>query len=344
MFTMVDRKRWRFLLLVAAVALIGLSYLRPSGSAGQTQSTPAKPVEKTSPQRSEMAASGRRVFAGSCGMAYCHGTDGVGGGAPRLRNREYSAAKLSRVIRDGIPGTAMPAFVKSLSQVQISQLVAYLLSVNREVDAPAKTDRLDPHLAPPTGDTTTKPDVKPDVRGIVSTPAAAPTTSTVAGSAAVAMAGDWQAGEAIFFDPSNLANCRVCHTLHGRGGKVGSDLSRLSSEPPATILRRIVTPASSTDGRYARVTLRLKSGATISGILRDEDEKTYRIFDTTTLPPVSRSYLREEVTSIDRLAESGCPSGNGAKFTLQQLLDLVALIRTSDPAQPARVTAEEVLK
>lgn len=324
MRSFIDRKRFRRgLLALAALALCGQSVRSVRSSVGQEPSPP------------EQVAAGRRVFAGSCGMAYCHGTDGAGGTAPRLRNRDFSADRLTNVITAGIPGTAMPAFGKGLSREQIAQLVAFLLSVNREVPP----DRVDPHFAPAragAGATGTP----------VVTPPATPSTPLPASGASgrLGLTGNWQSGEEIFFDPANLANCRVCHTLHGRGGKVASDLSRLSGDQPATILRRLLAPAPAPDGQHARITLRLKSGASVTGIQRDEDEKSLRIFDTATMPPVSRNYLRAEIAGVERHADAGCPGGHGSRYTLQQLLDLIALIKTSDPSRPAQVGADDLIK
>src|SRR5436190_24355374 len=58
----------------------------------------------------QFIADGARTFATSCGNAYCHGTGGVGGGAPRLRGRGLEAAYLFKTISNGIPGTSMLSF------------------------------------------------------------------------------------------------------------------------------------------------------------------------------------------------------------------------------------------
>src|SRR5262249_29381394 len=94
----------------------------------------------------KMIEQGRRVFSGSCGMAYCHGSDASGGGGPKLRDREFSAQFLNKVINDGLPGTTMPGFKGNLKKEQIAQLVAFLLSINKEV----KSDdaQIDQHFAP----------------------------------------------------------------------------------------------------------------------------------------------------------------------------------------------------
>ncbi|NBO65049.1 MAG: hypothetical protein EBU88_09450 [Acidobacteria bacterium] len=297
------------------------------------------PGSSQEPQRSEMISSGRRIFAGSCGMAYCHGTDGAGGSGPRLRDREYSAEKLTRIITEGVPGSAMPAFGKGLSRVEIGQLVAFLLSVNREVPVAGAEPRAGSHFGGG------EPVVARD--GQASKEEGRRAQASVVGGPA----GDWRAGEELFFDPANLASCRVCHTLHGRGGKVASDLTRLSGESPASILRRIVAPQPSPDGRYAVITVRLQDGGEVAGIMRDEEAgKWIRLYDTSSMPPVSRLYLQSEVVKVSRsaglsgIAGGGCLGGNAARLTLQQLLDLVALIRTTDSSSPARVEMGEILK
>jgi putative heme-binding domain-containing protein len=308
------------------------------------------------PARAAAIAAGQRIFAGSCGMAYCHGSDGAGGGGPRLRDRRFTAATLTRVIREGVPGTSMPAFGRALSGEQLTQVVAFLLSVNREVapegpEGPKGPERaaspgeaagrLDPHLtggaprpAPPGGAANPGGAVNPGGIG----------SSTVGTGAVTGVVGDWRAGQELFFDPANLSSCRVCHTLHGRGGRVAADLSRLSAVPAGEVLRRLLAPRSSDNGQHALVTLTLKTGERMTGILRDETDQAVRIFDTEVLPPVSRSYLRPEILRIERLDRSGCPGGYASRFTLQQLLDLIALIRTVDPARPVAVTVEELFR
>jgi alcohol dehydrogenase (cytochrome c) len=69
---------------------------------------------------------GRRVFAGRC--ANCHGTEGAGGelgpsiiARVLLRNDQ----ELETVIREGVPGSGMPAF-PTLSRTEATDLVAFL--------------------------------------------------------------------------------------------------------------------------------------------------------------------------------------------------------------------------
>lgn len=74
---------------------------------------------------------GRRLYEEHC--AACHGTDGTGGVAPSLRRASYSHGNspfsIYRVIRDGVPQTAMAA--ASLDATQRWQIVAFLRSAQR---------------------------------------------------------------------------------------------------------------------------------------------------------------------------------------------------------------------
>ncbi len=72
------------------------------------------------------ALSAQPLFNQHC--AVCHGAAGEGGSGPDLTSPAWHAAMtdadLARVIRDGIPRTAMPAFGSRLSNPEIAALVA----------------------------------------------------------------------------------------------------------------------------------------------------------------------------------------------------------------------------
>lgn len=307
------RKAWAGRILCLFVLLVPIEFLRAQEQPAAKQAIDA----------------GKRVFSGSCGMAYCHGADAVGGGGPRLRDREFSAEYLTRVINDGIPGTGMPGFKTNLKKEQIAQLVTYLLSLNKELVAKSGDSRIDPHFGGGAAPATTE---------VKSAPRSAPLPAVdLTGTF-----GDAVAGAELFFDAAQLQNCRVCHTVAGRGGKVASDLSRLSDQSPKEIFARLLAPHASLDGKHGMQTVTLKSGERITGIARDEDKTSLRLYDTASLPPISRNFLKSEIAKVEKLSASGCPGNYAARFTLKQLLDLVALIKTTDLEKPARVTLQEI--
>lgn len=86
---------------------------------------------KAGPKASSTLAKGRQILASNC--AACHGIDGKGSErAPNIAQgsnaQQLSDQQLSRIIANGIPGTAMPAF-HSLPAEQVRELIAYLRSL-----------------------------------------------------------------------------------------------------------------------------------------------------------------------------------------------------------------------
>ena len=86
---------------------------------------------------------GARFFRESCGA--CHGRDGAGGRGPSLLRSGFkegdSDLAIYRVLRDGIPGTAMvPAH---LSLVERWQVIGYLRTLQRYSAAPTEKARID---------------------------------------------------------------------------------------------------------------------------------------------------------------------------------------------------------
>ncbi|HEU0179955.1 MAG TPA: c-type cytochrome [Blastocatellia bacterium] len=273
---------------------------------------------------------GNRVYLGSCSMTYCHAAGGIGGGAPKLRDRAFTAEYLTLLITEGVPGTGMPAFKNSLSKQQIEHCVAYILSLSPKKGAAkakeqsqsrdqSEAQTLDDHLNGAT------PKTEP-------APAGAPerVKSEVAVNDSFDLRGDVEAGKALFFDSADTQNCRACHTVQNRGGRVGPDLTEIAGKPAREILRSIVAPHASIEERYATIRITTRAGEKFTGVKRDEDETTIRIYDTSTLPPVSRAFLKSEAAKIERLNTSAMPAEYASKYSLKQLLDLVSFLKSSN--------------
>jgi mono/diheme cytochrome c family protein len=87
---------------------------------------------------------GAELFA-THGCAHCHGPAGVGGGkGPDLQlvRKRMNKEQITHQIHDG--GLSMPAFGNSLTDPQISDLVAYLRTKRKFVKVPAAS-----HPVPP---------------------------------------------------------------------------------------------------------------------------------------------------------------------------------------------------
>src|SRR5438067_12935571 len=93
----------------------------------------------TEPTTEEKAAlaEGQALFRGLC--SGCHGGAGRGGKGPDLTRKHFlhgdTDDDIARVIRNGVPGTTMKKLGESLTEEQITKLVAYIRSLSR---APAE--------------------------------------------------------------------------------------------------------------------------------------------------------------------------------------------------------------
>jgi putative heme-binding domain-containing protein len=220
----------------------------------------------------------------------------------------------------------MPAFKNSLSRQQIEQCVAYVLSLSSKNGAAkakepstTRSQALDPHLRGAAPNTEPAPPAAPES-----------SKSEVLINDSSAIRGDAEAGRALFFDSSKTDNCRVCHTAQNKGGRVGPDLTGLAGQSPREILRSIVAPHAAIEERYATITITTRAGEKFTGVKRDENETTIRIYDTSTLPPVSRAVLKSEAVKVERLNTSAMPADYASKYSLKQLLDLISFLKSSN--------------
>ena len=73
---------------------------------------------------------GGQIFKTRCSIGYCHGSEGKPGRAPKLRERDFTGAYLSKVITDGIPSSSMPTFKGLLKPAEITAVVNYVLALS----------------------------------------------------------------------------------------------------------------------------------------------------------------------------------------------------------------------
>lgn len=275
------------------------------------------------PDQKTIVENGRRIFSGSCSMGYCHGLNGAGGGGPKLAGRKFSVKYLTQVITEGVPGTPMPSFKNNLNPEQLANLIAFVQSLAAsnatEITGSGEAPAIQEHIQT----SSKKAEAKPEMA------AASTSISTNITKEDRELMGDAAAGRILFFSPNETTNCRVCHTVSGIGGKVGPDLTGLTAKPAREILQSITAPHAAVDEKYAGLTITLKDGSRFTGVKRDEDETTIRLFDTSSLPPVSRAFLKSEVSRTETLKTSVMPADYGTKYSRKQLLDLVGFLKTA---------------
>lgn len=127
--------------------------------------------------------------------------------------------------------------------------------------------------------------------------------------------GDPEAGEAFFF---GQGGCAHCHSMNGRGGVTGPDLSSAGENLTlAELERSLLNPAARRKPGFEVATLRLRTGAAIRGLLRNESPYDLQLQDFD-----GRLHLlrREEVAGIDRETASYMPALTATKTETQDLI------------------------
>ena len=262
----------------------------------------------------QFIAEGAKLFATSCGNAYCHGTGANGGGAPRLRGKGLDADYTFKTISNGVPNTSMPGFKTELSEERIWKLVAFILS-----------------------------DSKIDAKESASS-SASEARSVKSGKAAIQpLAGNADAGKMLFFDSSKPKSCHACHSFKGEGTQIGPDLSTAAETRSARALfSSIVLVTEIKDSKYASITVSLRNGEKIVGVKKDEDAESLRVYDTSELPAVLRTIQKENVAGIEQSNESVMPRDYASLYTMKQLLDLVTFLKSANSRSP--VTLKELVE
>ncbi len=98
-------------------------------------------------QTPQATGPGQVLFTKHC--AVCHGAFGDGGSAPDLTNSVWQAgtsdAQLGRIIRDGVKGTAMPAFAATLNPAEQQDVLKHIRSLGAQAIQPTTARKHSAH-------------------------------------------------------------------------------------------------------------------------------------------------------------------------------------------------------
>ncbi len=294
--------------IFAAFALLGTPVAAPQEAAPRQQADQAALLE-----------AGRRKFVRSCANQFCHQPDGGGEGPTSLQNRHLNIDRATQIISNGVPGTAMGPWKNKLQAEEIAQLAAFVVSLvpgNAGAHQEAAASAVQPAPA------------APEVEMLKAKPNPYH-TYTARGEAAVG--GNAAAGRSIFFDDTQGGSCAACHTFQGMGGRVGPDLTNVSSKSPGEIMDSIVRPRPAADPRHRTIALTTRQGERYVGIKRDETSDAIRLYDTSSIPPVSRTFSKAAVVNVETLNIPTMPKDYGTRYSHKELLDLVTFLKVGGP-------------
>jgi putative heme-binding domain-containing protein len=139
--------------------------------------------------------------------------------------------------------------------------------------------------------------------------------------AAPAPAGDAARGAALY---QGKGNCAACHTLSGRGGAFGPDLTGIGASRSARHLREsLLDPNADFPRGFAFVQAVTAVGQTLTGVRVNEDTFSIQFRDAAGM---LHSFWKADLREYKKdLAKSPMPSSRG-KLTPTELDDLVAFL------------------
>lgn len=137
----------------------------------------------------------------------------------------------------------------------------------------------------------------------------------------VALPGNPQNGKRIFF---GRGRCSECHLAAGAGGFIASDLSPYGrSRPVGEIRNAIVKPALTSNASRGTVTVATRSGQTLTGVLRNEDNFSLQL---QSLDGAFHLLMKSDAASISRDLNSLMPADYASTLSAGELNDLVSFL------------------
>ena len=148
------------------------------------------------------------------------------------------------------------------------------------------------------------------------------------GSVAVSsnVSGNLAAGAQIF---AGKAGCVGCHSVNGRGGVTGPDLSTSGTNSSEALRQKILTPDTAAPGRGGRrpqiVVARTRDGREIRGVRRNEDTFSLQMVDAS-----GQLHLLDKTTLAAVTVEnrSLMPSDYSTRLSQTEVNDVVAYLKT----------------
>jgi putative heme-binding domain-containing protein len=142
-----------------------------------------------------------------------------------------------------------------------------------------------------------------------------------AGGAAEQTRGNAANGTKLF-----AARCAACHTVGGRGGRLGPDLSRIGAlRSAAALTGKVRNPNRGFVAGYRPVTIVLGDGRRIRGVAKNEDAFSIQVMDATER---LHGFRKAEVREVVHEPRSLMPVFDAAALGDPDLMDLVAYLST----------------
>ena len=122
--------------------------------------------------------------------------------------------------------------------------------------------------------------------------------------------------------------CTRCHTLFGKGGKVGPDLTTYRRDDLESMLLNIVNPGAEIREGFAGSIVAATDGRILSGVILEQDKNVVILRD---IEGHDVTLDRTAIETMHLTQKSLMPEGLLDSLTAQQVRDLFAYLRSTQP-------------
>jgi putative heme-binding domain-containing protein len=125
-----------------------------------------------------------------------------------------------------------------------------------------------------------------------------------------------------------LENCGKCHQLFGQGGQIGPDLTSYKRDDLQAVLVNVVNPSAEIREGYENFLAVTADGRQLSGFIADRDN---RVVVLRTADGQTITLAQDDLEDLRAIPRSVMPEGALDKFDAQQIRDLFAYLRATQP-------------
>ena len=134
------------------------------------------------------------------------------------------------------------------------------------------------------------------------------------------VAGNVEHGKEIF---AGKGGCVKCHTIQGKGGTIGPDLSNIGMQMTLNHLREALTTERPISTGYRPVTVTLQNGQTLKGVAKNQDAFSIQLLDfDDQLHLIDKANVQKE----EEDSKSLMPHDYDKQLTKDEFQDLLAML------------------
>ena len=130
------------------------------------------------------------------------------------------------------------------------------------------------------------------------------------------------------------ATCSRCHSIEGKGAKLGPELSGINKKfQGAKLINQIVRPSAEINKHFQPQLLVVDTGQVLTGVVIKETDEHLTLLPNMLKPEKTHVLAKSSIDEQQTSAVSSMPVGLLDTFTLDEIMDLIAYIQSIPPKQ-----------